>query len=183
MSKDISITVTGIIVKKQVATYSDIPIEVGSSSVLVDLDFVSSVEFDLLFRENCLVELDKILHPDNIHVVRILVGAFAASVKLEEWTKAIDYGKRLDRAFGLYLPPNEPDTGLLYYKMGKAYYHLDDIETAVTSLRKAKTLLSIAYGRDSQLADYAQDWLELCGDYRSSSEEDETDSETSCPSS
>ncbi|XP_078613024.1 histone-lysine N-methyltransferase SMYD3-like [Branchiostoma floridae x Branchiostoma japonicum] len=145
--------------------------------------WATGVEFDLLFRENCLVELDKILHPDNIHVVRILVGAFAAAVKLEEWTKAIDYGKRLDRAFGLYLPPNEPDTGLLYYKMGKAYYHLDDIETAVTSLRKAKKLLSIAYGRDSQLADYAQDWLELCGDYGSSSEEEETDSETSCPSS
>ncbi|CAH1244385.1 SMYD2 [Branchiostoma lanceolatum] len=133
---------------------------------------------DILFTnivKNCLVELDKILHPDNIHTVRILGGAFAAAVKLEEWAKAINYGKRLERVFVLYLPPNEPDIGLLYYKMGKAYYHLDDLDNALASFRKAKKMLGIAYGRDSQLADYAQEWLELCGDYGSSSEEDETD--------
>ncbi|XP_019646484.1 PREDICTED: N-lysine methyltransferase SMYD2-A-like [Branchiostoma belcheri] len=157
-----------------------------STEFYEDLEVYIHVEFDLLFRENCLVELDKILHADNIHVIRILVGAFAAAVKLGEWTKAIEYGKRLERAFELYLPPNEPDTGHLYYKMGKAYYHLDDLDNALISLKKAKKLLVIAYGRDSQLADYAQDWLELCGDYgSSSSEEDESDtkSEADCQSS
>ncbi|CAH1245126.1 SMYD2 [Branchiostoma lanceolatum] len=125
-------------------------------------DYVQYADDVMHKPRNCLVELDKILHPDNIHVVRILVGAFAAAVKLQEWTKAIEYGKRLDRAYELYLPPNEPDTGLLYYKMGKAYYHLGDSENALISLRKAKKLLCVAYGRDSQLVDYVEDWLEFC---------------------
>ncbi|XP_019628828.1 PREDICTED: N-lysine methyltransferase SMYD2-A-like [Branchiostoma belcheri] len=75
----------------------DTAVQYADNVLTKERRWCNGLEYELQFRQNCLLEIDKVLHEDNVNTIRILVGAFHAAAGLGEWTQAIDWGHRLER--------------------------------------------------------------------------------------
>ncbi|XP_066290806.1 N-lysine methyltransferase SMYD2-like isoform X1 [Branchiostoma lanceolatum] len=157
----------------------DTAVEYADNVVTKERRWCNGLEYELQFRQNCLLEIDKVLHEDNVNTIRILVGAFHAAAGLGEWRQAIDWGLRLERGLSLYLQPNEPDQGNLHHKLGKAYFHLGDQEKGRFHALKAKEIYTITHGRRTpqvkMLKDLLKDFDEVVSDDEKEEEEEEDD--------
>ncbi|XP_078688348.1 uncharacterized protein LOC144920215 [Branchiostoma floridae x Branchiostoma belcheri] len=155
----------------------DTAVQYADNVVTKERRWCNGLEYELQFRQNCLLEIDKVLHEDNVNTIRILVGAFHAAAGLGEWTQAIDWGHRLERGLHLYLQPNEPDQGNLHHKLGKAYFHLGDQEKGRFHALKAKEIYTITHGRRSSqtkmLKDLLREFDEVVSDDDEEDEEEE----------
>ncbi|XP_066289186.1 N-lysine methyltransferase SMYD2-like [Branchiostoma lanceolatum] len=119
-------------------------------------------EYDLYFLESCLAQLEFTLHSDNVYVIRILKDLVEVCMDLSQWEKAVGYGKRIEPGYKMFLKRYDLDQGLLYHKMGVAYYRLGDQSSALPYLRLAKATLTITSGEESCLVQEVSDLLDEC---------------------
>ncbi|XP_035679898.1 N-lysine methyltransferase SMYD2-A-like [Branchiostoma floridae] len=151
----------------------DTAVEYADNVITKERRWCNGLEYEMQFRQNCLLEIDKVLHEDNVHTIRILVGLFHAAAGLGEWRQAIEWGQRLERGLNLYLQANEPDVGNLHHKLGKAYFHLGDQEKGRFHALKAKEIYTITHGRRKPQVKMVKDLLKDFDEVVSDDEEEE----------
>ncbi|XP_056009715.1 histone-lysine N-methyltransferase SMYD3-like [Ostrea edulis] len=101
--------------------------------------------------EQCLKCYAEFYHPLNLSFVKILDYAFDASVDLQLWEKAVDYGSKTLPAYRKYYPPYSPNVGIQLLKLGKIQLYLQNLKEALRFLQQANDILSVTHGEDHML--------------------------------
>ncbi|CAH1270561.1 SMYD2 [Branchiostoma lanceolatum] len=142
--------------------YEEMDLLIEYAENILDKEQEQDREYDLYFLESCLAQLEFTLHSDNVYVIRILKDLVEVCMDLSQWEKAVQYGKRIEPGYKMFLKRYDLDQGLLYHKMGVAYYRLSDQSSALPYLRLAKATLTITSGEDSCLVQEVSDLLDEC---------------------
>ncbi|XP_019628954.1 PREDICTED: N-lysine methyltransferase SMYD2-like [Branchiostoma belcheri] len=142
--------------------YEEMDLLIEYAENILDKAQAEDREYDLYFLESCLAQVDFTLHSDNVYVIRLLKDLVEVCVELSQWEKAVQYGKRMEPGYKMFLKRYDLDNGLLYQKMALAYYRLGDQSSALPYLRLAKATLTITSGEESGLVQEVSDLLAEC---------------------
>lgn len=82
----------------------------------------------------------------NILRVKLLDAAFEASISVENWNTALEYGVQNIEGVKFYYGENHPNIGLILLKIGKICNYLRKLQDAVSYLTAAEPIIRISHG-------------------------------------
>lgn len=108
----------------------------------------SEKKFEELLRlcEECMDDVQGILHHFNVHLIRLLEMAFDSCIELGQFAKAVSYGTRLLEPYRFFLPKFHPDLGIHLMKIGKIHLYLEQTTDALQSLQQAESIIRVTHG-------------------------------------
>lgn len=94
---------------------------------------------------------EKLLGPLNISLVRCYEVAMDGCLEQGLWRKALEYSKKLEKPYQMYLSKYHPSIGLHCFKQGKLEMQIDNVREGIASFQKAEKVLTISHGSNHKL--------------------------------
>ncbi|ELU10312.1 hypothetical protein CAPTEDRAFT_158133 [Capitella teleta] len=99
---------------------------------------------------SCVSEMRAILHPYNVHFIKLCDLSLDACIETSQWDDALELGRLTVVAYRFYYGELHPSVGILLFKIGKILSYLADRE-ALQFLKQAATVLRVTHGDDHSL--------------------------------
>ncbi|KAG9268984.1 histone-lysine N-methyltransferase SMYD3-like [Astyanax mexicanus] len=101
--------------------------------------------------------------PDaNVYRLRLLDLAMDASISLDQYQKALEFGIRTLEPYRLHYPDPHPCRGVELLRVGKLQHYLGKVEEAQSSFRQAYDVMKVTHGAEHPLVAVVQRKLEEC---------------------
>uniref|UniRef100_A0A671RYC4 SET and MYND domain containing 3 n=1 Tax=Sinocyclocheilus anshuiensis TaxID=1608454 RepID=A0A671RYC4_9TELE len=119
--------------------------------------------------EDLLKESQALLHrytdvvPDrNIYVLRLLDLAMDASISLDDYKTALEYGNRALEPYKLYYSDPHPSRAVELLRVGKLQHYMGRLEEAQGSFTQAYDIMKVPHGTDHVLTNEVRRKLSEC---------------------
>ncbi|XP_036449222.1 histone-lysine N-methyltransferase SMYD3 isoform X2 [Colossoma macropomum] len=118
---------------------------------------------ELLKESEALISTHASAVPDtNVYLLRLLDMAMDACISLDQYEKALEFGKRTLGPYQLHYPDPHPSRAVELLRVGKLQHYLGKLEDAQSNFRQAYDVMKVTHGTDHSLINEVQRKLEEC---------------------
>lgn len=87
-----------------------------------------------------------LLHPLNVHHIKLLDLAFESAINISKWSLAVEFGLRVLPGLRKYNGPLSPLVAVMHMKLGKLLLVLDRFAEAKAQLLEAVKVMQFTHG-------------------------------------
>jgi len=96
----------------------------------------------------------------NIALLHAYEVGMDGCLDYSDWKGALEYGKKLEKLYLVYLTKNHPSIGLHYFKQGKLELQMENLREGISYFEKAMKILCISHGEKHELVVLLQQTLQ-----------------------